>query len=189
MVSVYALLANLLGQAAEAEKSDDLTVYIMLGGGFLIIAVVMLRNLRRRVARSEEHDRLSVGQRVAQTKPARDVHDKIGELMAELADLSRGINGQLDTRMARLEILLAQADETIEKLSGDGTQEPMAPQRGGREKKPALAGQGMRLTAMEQKIVDMANKGAEVRQISKDTGRPAGEIELILALKQRRDVD
>ena len=40
--------------------------------------------------------------------------------MARLADLSRQVNGQLDTRMAKLEKLLADADRKIENLGETG---------------------------------------------------------------------
>lgn len=198
---MYALLANLLGDGTDGAESGGMRVYFILAGGFLIIAITMLRNVRRRMARSAEHDKLSVAERVSLAKPAHDVHSQIGELMAELAGLSRQINGQLDTRMARLEILLAQADRAIEKMSGEAvastqidklerpTPLTAAAEQRNHEKKPAPAERVNHVTALEKKIVEMAERGVAVRQISQEMGRPAGEIELILALKGRRDID
>ena len=196
------IIANLLADASDVPPdtdSSEMTPYILLAGGFLIIIVVMLRNLRRRVAKSREHDRLSVAERVALTKPARDTHSQISELMAELAGLSRQINAQLDTRLARLEILLAQADQAIAGLSGEPSPPPpekpqcpsslaenttsQHPAAGPPTEKPA------NLTALERDILDMAQRGMTVTQISQELGRPSGEIQLILALKQRRDTN
>ena len=187
------LLAEANDVAAESE-APEIRPWLILAGAFLVISYVMLRNLRQKVAKSHAHDRMSIAERVAQTKPERHLHDQITELMAELADLSRQINGQLDTRMARLEILLARADQAIVNLSG----EPL-PTRDDRppatrpvaervtpdnQSPPPHARQSPRLTAQERTILEMAERGMTGTQISQELGRPVGEVELILALKQ-----
>ena len=194
---VYALGAVLLGEAGGDATSPDTMAYVVLAGGFAMIAFVMLRSARRRMAKSRDHDGLSVAEWVALTKPSRDMHDQIGELMAELADLSRQINGQLDTRLARLEILLAEADRAIGRLSDEpggsrnGAIEAVAPLGvDGQVVADEVEGNGgerpATLTALEKNIVDMAEQGMAATQIAQELGRPTGEIELILALKRRR---
>lgn len=194
MQTIIVYLLAQVGDAPPEAEPAEMKPWLILAGAFLVISMVMFRNLRQKVAKSQAHDRMSVAERVAKTKPARDMHDQISELMAELADLSRQLNGQLDTRMARLEILLAQADQAIADLSGRQPAHNQRPQTKlprqvdtpapPPESKSASAHQPANLTAQERAILDMTQQGMDVTQISQKLGRPAGEIQLILSLKR-----
>ena len=103
------------------EGSDAMPWMLVLG--IVVLAFFMLVRTRRKVRESQAKSGLSVDERVARHshREGTIVADHINELMAELADLSRQINGQLDTRLARLDILLQEADERISQLERSGS--------------------------------------------------------------------
>jgi len=119
-------LAGLLALADElAGKSKTATPYasLLLVLGAVFLGVFFLIRTQRRVARSQEHSRLSAGERVAQqqkkqldSREIRTTYEQINELMAALAELSRQINGQIDIRLAKLQLLLHDADKAVQRL-------------------------------------------------------------------------
>lgn len=111
------ILAEASDPANQATSGKVPVGYLLVGLAILMLSVILLIRTRRRIARSQERTNLSAGQRVERLAARSDMTDRIGDLMAELADLSRQINGQLDSRMAKLEILLARADDMIQQLN------------------------------------------------------------------------
>ncbi|MBN2209872.1 MAG: hypothetical protein JW709_00615 [Sedimentisphaerales bacterium] len=112
--------------------------------------------------------------------------------MAELADLARQVNGQLDTRMARLEILLRQADETLArldavegKLTDDKSQKSdnsgkHPPQNASSDWQPPR--NPLLNSPLHREVISLAEAGEKAIDIAHKLGRPIGEIELILSL-------
>lgn len=91
-----------------------------------LLALFLLQRTQRRVARSQKDRQLSAQERVAKKFNGSDIYSQISGQMAQLAELSRQINGQIDTRVAKLEILIAEAERAIlklEKLTGKSSQE------------------------------------------------------------------
>jgi len=173
--------------------------------GILLVAAFILIQTRRKVARSRRKDSLSVRQRVEHVRRAQDASDRIGELMVELANLSRQINGQLDTRMAKIDVLLQQADEKIAVLEQllQGTTDPIPshslennnlphsrPNRKGpineasadsmADDNPLLGSPGNR------QVIELAQQGRSVTEIAAQLKRPIGEIELIITLARKK---
>lgn len=104
--------------AAEEPGPDGMDPLIkgMLYIGLIVgMAYFMMRHTQRKIAqRKQRSGGLSALERVDKaTKVRHDVSGQIGELMAELANLSRQINGQLDTRMTKAELLLDDMDKRI----------------------------------------------------------------------------
>ena len=92
--------------------------------GIVVAAFMLMRWSQKRIRQNQNRRTLSVQERVDQTRQGLEIYTQIGELMSQLADLSRQINGQIDTRIAKLELLLGEADQTIarlEKISGNNT--------------------------------------------------------------------
>ena len=122
---VSALIAYILAEAADVPEGAtghgefEFGPFILVGA-MALVGFFMLLKARGRVNRGRQHTDLSARERVAKVTKSRDIYDNINELMARLADLSRQVNGQLDTRMAKLEKLLADADGKIEKLGEMG---------------------------------------------------------------------
>ncbi len=83
----------------------------------VVAAYFMLRMTRKKYANRQQQNSLTRQQKITkQASMAKAYGYQLEELMAALADMSRQINGQLDTRMAKLEILLDKADKSIETL-------------------------------------------------------------------------
>ena len=119
-------------------------------------------------------------------------------LMVELEQMSRQISAQLDTRMARLEALLAEADEKLARLeSAPSPTRPAtdlfnrpAPAPAPEAREPRDGGSNLYLPpeGIDQttaKIYGMADAGVPHGQIALEVDRPLGEVDLILALRPR----
>jgi hypothetical protein len=111
-----------------------------------------------------------------------------------LADLSRQVNGQLDTRIARLDLLLVEADRKIKML-----QELTGPAAAQQAKGWEVSDNGPTSVSDSQErpmdgfvseanreIVTLADQGLTATAIAQKLGRPVGEIELILSLVRKK---
>ena len=105
----------LAADSVEPTDSSDISLTDFFWIPLIIgLSIFMLLTTWRCVRRSQEHDNLTVQERVSNVMPkGNTVYSQISDLMAELANLSRQINGQIDTRIAKLDQLNAHADETI----------------------------------------------------------------------------
>jgi hypothetical protein len=136
---------------------------------FTIIYAVFLRPMRH-----SKKDPLSrpPGQKPGGLSRQREVERQMELLLVELSAMARQITGQLDTRAAKLQELIRQADETIAKLDT-----------------PALKTRDVPAREMEDErhadVYKLADSGMDSGQIAQRLDRQAGEIELILALRAR----
>jgi hypothetical protein len=114
----------------------------------------------------------------------REIEKQMTDLIVELEKMARQMTAQLDTRSARLEALLREADERIETLRSLG--EVGA---GTSKLRWAPAAEAVALGAEEMpdprhaEIYELAQTGQSAHQIAQRLGRPYGEVELILALR------
>ena len=170
----------------------SLAFFILAAGswsdpGFLVpVAVVLFfgaiawGSTRRRAARVDGR----AGQQ-AQRHNSRleaQARDDINELMVRLEELSREICGRIDTRFAKLEHVLAEADEKLRALAPILRQLEAAP--GGQT--PPDSGQPPPGDPLHEEIHDRVAAGARVVDVAKEKGLAAGEVELILALERSR---
>jgi hypothetical protein len=91
-------------------------VAILLAAAFVLIMFTR----RRMHSRLKKNIMISSPPSAATVQP-REMYDQLNSLMAELVNLSRQINGEIDTRCSRLNILLREVDQRIaqyEKLHG-----------------------------------------------------------------------
>jgi len=118
LISYFLLI--LAQENGEATVWDDMRPFLYVAA-VVLAALLLMRWTQRRVIQSQQKKRPSVRQLANQTKAGSDIYGQIGELMGQLADMSRQINGQIDTRIKKLEILLRDADQAaakLEKLTG-----------------------------------------------------------------------
>jgi len=113
---------------AQESGKNPLSDYkpFLWAAAIALLALFLLQRTQRRVARSQKDRQLSAQERVAKKFNGSDIYSQISGQMAQLAQLSRQINGQIDTRVAKLEILIAEAERAIlklEKLTGKSPQE------------------------------------------------------------------
>src|ERR1700733_13993144 len=130
----------------------------------------MMRNKKDPLARSPVRSSLA---------QQRQVERQMETLLVELSQMARQITAQLDTRTAKLEALMKDADQKISEL-GSNLHQPLRiperlperlPERPPREDPRHLA------------VYELADAGLSAGQIAQRLSRPGGEIELILALR------
>jgi len=158
----------------------------------LIMAIVALTLLmlstRRRIVDLRRHPGgESVRERYRALQKEAEAKQDVEQVMLELEKLSRQIHGRIDTRLARLETLIRDADQRIESLSrlagasveGAGLEITLESEEPGPAPKPCEAGQGWHAA-----VHRAADGGMTAVQIAQEVGRTTGEVELVLALRR-----
>jgi hypothetical protein len=162
-------------------------------GAFTIVYAVFLRPMMK-----QKKDPLSrpPGSSLARQ---RSVERQMETLLVELSEMARQITAQLDTRAAKLEALLKEADEKIAGLQARKLpDDPPTPADFGKlpsglsvrvEGIRAAAGRDVAPMVEDTRhadVYELADAGMSATQISQRLSRPRGEVELILALRTRR---
>lgn len=177
---------SLLAQAEpEGPGSGMDRSQLLLIGGLFVFGLFMVFVTQRRVSARQKSGKFrmkKVAQPVSLNREGMGIYHQIYELMAELTDLSRQINGQLDTRLAKLEYLLNKADQAIVDLKGaTGASAPV--RRSAREGPASVPAE----LPQSREVLTMAEQGMSAVMIAQKLERPVGEIELILSLSRRRE--
>ncbi|HUB24106.1 MAG TPA: hypothetical protein VL992_01660 [Tepidisphaeraceae bacterium] len=114
----------------------------------------------------------------------RDVEKQMETLLVELSEMARQITAQLDTRAAKLDALIREADEKIAELKAiSAGSAPRGPSLAGRDIQVPPAPPADRRHAA---IYELADAGLSPGQIAQRLQQPNGEVELILALRSRQ---
>jgi len=153
--------------------------FVFAAAGLVIIYAVLrpMRKGKDPMSRSPVH--FSLAQQ-------RQVERQMETLLVELSEMARQLTAQLDTRAAKLESLIREADEKIAALKGEKAAPPpssplAAPAEAAAETEPAVDGDPRHAA-----VYELADAGMAAPQIAQQLSRPTGEIELILALRPRR---
>jgi len=176
---------------------DPGTRWLLIGAAMLLIVYTVIRPLARR-----KQDPLGkFGGAGGSMARQRGVEREMSNLLVELSEMARQVTAQLDTRAAKLELLIKEADEKIEALrtlTGAPQAGPAAPiqptmriVRDGTTERQALI-QPLEAAPSPAPATDpryaeiyaLADEGCSAGDIASRLGRPRGEIELILALRQ-----
>jgi hypothetical protein len=167
------------------------TVLLVLG---VIGLTIVMRSTYRRVGRSKGQPRSSARDVYADLQEQSAAKRDVEHVMLELDQLARQIHGRIDTRFAKLEAVIRDADDRIEKLSrlmkaADGaptvdiTLEHEDP-HDVRQCDSEDAG------GPHAAIYRLADGGLQTSDIAREVSKTTGEIELILALrKTKREAD
>lgn len=165
--------------AQEVPSTQEWLIYGMMAMG---LAYILYRStLRKRKDPLEKP--LSIG-----LSQQRAVEREMGTLLVEMSQMARQITAQLDTRSARLQALLEEADRKIEQLKQLSREAGTADARS-----PVEQTQTVRETPRPLRMEDprhaeiyaLADTGRSVPEIAEQLSRPRGEVELILALRGR----
>lgn len=116
----------------------------------------------------------------------KSVEREMQSLLVELSEMSRQITAQLDTRSTKLEILLREADDKIAELRALSTAAP-GEARSTESFTPPAAPSALDDDPRHASVYRLADQGMPSQQIATELGRPNGEVELILALRGKRD--
>ena len=173
--------------------------WVLLGVAAMAVVYLLIRP-RKRDPLAKSPARLSIGQ---QKSLERDMQ----HVIVELSEFARQMSAQLETRAAKLELLIRDADERVATLNAavDAAKSrpaaatlPMltlASANDSGEAMPAIVPapaqpvRGMRLADHSvdrwNDVYAHADQGLNAREIARAMNRPQGEIELILALRPK----
>ena len=143
-------------------------------GVVLLIYVVVLRPMMRR------KDPLERPPAFASLSQQRSVERQMQNLLVELSEMARQVSGQLDTRAAKLELLIKEADEKIAALRAAGNGQSGAASS---SSVSAPVGAAEVPDPRHAEVYALSDQGHAPHDIAAQLGRPRGEIELILALR------
>ena len=184
---------------APSAARDPATTWLVIAVAILaIVYVTFVRPLRQKKKDRDPLQRQAVGGALAKQ---RTVEREMSNLLVELSEMARQMTAQLDTRAAKLELLLKEADEKILLLKQAGAG-ALADGQSGPASAAATALEGVimearapvdaampepqqQLDPRHARVYDLADEGHSPQEIARELERPSGEIELILALRSR----
>jgi hypothetical protein len=169
----------------------DASQIAMIGMALLILTMVMI-STQRRLRSSQHMPQPSMRERMRENDQQVHAREGLEQVMLELDQLCRQLHGRLDTKIARLEAVIRDADRRIETLghlvkSGGGavgsttldvTLESFDPHEA---EGPAAIGSGK-----QANVYRLADDGLAAVEIARQTAIPTGEVELMLSLRKAR---
>ncbi len=173
---------------AEGTLSRFDTVDLVMLALAIVGITILMRGTFRRVTRVTSTPRIAARSKFAAMEKERKAQHDMEQVMIELDHLSRQIQGQLDTKFAKLETIIRDADNRIEKLArlirtSDGSDTlDIIVQDDCATRGPAEQGDRPRHAA----VYRLADAGLSVVEIAQESGKTTGEIELILALRRTK---
>lgn len=186
--------ASILQSFAGLTSKQALLIAIGLAG-----LTVLVASTRRRIRKSRPVNEEPKRNRQESSRDTAAVRD-VEQVMIELDQLSQEVHARLDAKVVKLERLIRDADARIARLSSDVTVtsnrrldvtlDAESPQRSW-STNADLTDEGNNSTpprpeALSQHatLYRLADEGLSTAEISKKTGRLAGEVELILSLRK-----
>ena len=183
---------------------SEQTIWIVVGSAGLVVLYLLMRPRKQKetMARVPSFP----------LHRQREVEEQMSNLLVELSNMARQITAQLDTRAARLELLIKEADEKLAALHSAGrfvpsiAREDVAPQvdesdlpgRTALAEAPssteatidpptptAVPPSPPAIDSRHADVYSLADGGRSAAEIARLLSRPTGEIELILALRPR----
>jgi len=203
---------QLLAQISQAPPapgggSSNTTSYLLIAmsAGFILYVAIRPMFTRKKDPLSDAPFRMSLSQN-------KSIEREMQTLIVELHEMSRKMGAQIETRAARLEQLIADADQRLGLLKKLGQLDdtdlpPLRPAVTAADDRPRMRLVRSDEPAVEQQpaapaspgefsnvempddrhrpVYELADAGLSPAAIAQRLARPAGEIELILALRPR----
>ena len=174
-----------LADTAPGQMNDS-QLWVIIGVVlFATIYFVVLRPLMRK-----KKDPLDRAPAFSSLSRQRDVERQMQNLLVELSEMARQITAQLDTRAQKLELLIQEADQKIAQLkNGRANEDATTNDSSQRESFTANGSSSQPVPPPDDprhaKIYALADQGRDANEIAADLSRPRGEVELILALRNK----
>ena len=184
-------------QAPPRTISQDFTTWLLLGMSVIAVIYLTMRPRKRKDPLAGEPFRASLSQQKALERDMQNV-------LVELSEMTRQMSAQLDTRAAKLDLLIREADEKIQQLRDAAlahrpeatTDVSAAMALAAANAAPGTSRLNLRLVKdtvpVQQPTEDrwaeiyrLADGGDDASAIAGKMKRPRGEIELILALRPK----
>ena len=160
---------------------EFLEKYQLVPFGVALIAVILLFSSlwRQQRKRSRKEGRSVILDRSQGIALDTHLKEDMESLIVELQELSRRISAEIDTRFAKMEAVIRDADRRIAILNRLGRQLG--------EKTGETNEDVTDHNARHSVIYELADAGFTPIEIAKDLGKTPGEVELILNLRKRAD--
>jgi len=183
------------------KSREDATQWVILAVGILATAYLIMRPKLRKKRDPMEHRPIGNFGLSQQRQIERDMNS----LMVQMLDTARQMTAQLDTRAARLEVLLQEADQKLASLQEAAAARAQLPPASAKAL-PEAAPERLQLPGPEDaaseesvdssypeplpdpryvEIYALADEGLKSTEIAKRLDRPNGEVEFILAMRPR----
>lgn len=169
------------GVLLQISTLDSTTKWLLIVAVGLTIFYAVMRPMRKK------KDPLSRQSAPASLASQRAVERDMSNLLVELSEMARQITAQLDTRTLKLEMLIKEADDRLAALKAAAVATPIA------NATPSVASPSAAVPAPVEPPVDprhlevyhLTDQGRSAQEIAQRLSRPQGEVELILALRER----
>jgi len=170
------------GETQPEGGTSPLLPGLLVFGGVLVLTMTLMNANRRRQSRMHNIEADTPAERLEHLRAAAAADAGIEGRVARAADIIRDASARLETKAARLEILLEHADQRIAKLERALEQREPAPvARETRAPDPLTPTESDPLKA---KVFSLADEGLTPIEIAERTDQHVGKIELILALRR-----
>jgi hypothetical protein len=154
----------------------------------VMLSVAMLRRSQQRQATAREVTR----EHMARLRDQHNLRGSMDDLLVQLEEVARRVNAQVDTRFAKLEAVIHDADQRIarlEQLTGRVTTPapPLTAPEPAASPPPDPAPPRPPTTPPDERrrrIFDLADQGTSALVIADALQLPIGEVELILSLRK-----
>lgn len=180
------------------------TTQILIVAVAMIGVLAIMRSTRKRWRESQALSQQSVRERYQQLQQDRSQTRDADQVMTELERLARQIHGRVDTQFAKLEAVIRDADDRIEKLSRlmraseggaaldvtvsderietSGASEPNSapPARSASASSPDTS---MR-NELRSQVRALCRDGSSAEEIARALNQPIGEVQLMLSLEK-----
>lgn len=152
----------------------------LIATGLLLVGVILLMaNLvkkRRATSRDPSADD-TPAEKIAAIRAESQARQTLDSVMVDCEELTQRLATHMDNKAARIEALLAEADQTIARLEHASRQQPHA--AASRAPEPELP----RTDPLHARIHELADAGRTPVQIAQELQQPTGQVELVLALR------
>lgn len=161
--------------SATTFDTQDQRVWIGIGVAVMAAMYLIVRPMMRK--KKDPLEKMPFSNLHTQ----RSVEQQMSNLLVELSDMTRQLSAQLDTRAARLELLIREADEKLASLKAASTAAVAIPAAAF---SPADRPRH-EPDSRHSQVYMLADEGRSPGEIATSLDRPKGEIELILALRAK----
>lgn len=174
------MLLVLLQSSLTDDKNWPLLGMLILAGAYILLRPMMKRR--------DPLDRASGFKSLSQQ---RAVERQMQNLLVDFTEMARTMSAQLDSRAAKLEALIEQADQRLAQLRSAGVTIPSIDQQPRMKLVTDDPPPDPSQTNPDQtdprhaEVYALADEGRGAGEIAARLNRPSGEIELILALRPR----
>lgn len=179
-------VAGLVAESSAALSNGQIVLILLILG----ISALMLISTRRRLRKTANSPKAYTREQRARLRDEQSLVQEMEEVMARLEEVSSEMQARIDTRFAKLESVLRDADQRIDRL------ERLLRRCEGRPTidltinesadPPGEPGEDSADDPRRRQIYDLADAGSTPLQIAEQTGQSTGEVELILALRHSK---